>query len=143
MHLLVQLVLNIYQALVSLVDQVELQVCLYAKKHFEIECELISHALLVGHIDLKFFDIFSDKRFCYATPNHLFVLFPIDESSKSLIEVDKANVHIFRELVLIQQLYALCLSVDIREALLDLPVQIPFAVRADFSEVIFLNAFEQ
>ena len=88
MHLLVQLVLSIYQALASLVNQVELQVGLYAKEHFEVECELVSHALLVGHIDLKIFDIFSEKRFCHATHNPLFVLFPIDERSKSLIEVD-------------------------------------------------------
>ena len=52
-------------------------------------------------------------------------------------------MHILRELVLIQQLYALCLSVDIGEALLYLAVHVPFAVRADVTEVIFLYAFEQ
>ena len=73
----------------------------------------------------------------------LFVLFTIDEGSKSLIEVDEADVHILWKVVLVQQLYALCLSVDIDETFLDLAIQVPFAVRPDVSEVVFLYAFEQ
>ena len=142
-HLLVQLVLNINKALAIPVNQVELKVGLYAKKHFEIERELISHTLLVGHIDVKIFVVLSEKRFRNSTHNPLFILLSINKSSKSLIEVDEADVHVFRELVLIEELDALSLSVDIPETLFDLAVKVLFAVRADVSEVIFLYALKQ
>ena len=104
---------------------------------------MISHALLVGHIDVKIFVVLSEKRFRNSTHNPLFILLSINKSSKSLIEVDEADVHVFRELVLIKELDALSLSVDIPETFLNLAVQVPFAVRADVIEVIFLYALKQ
>jgi hypothetical protein len=87
-HLLVQFVIIIYQTLVVPIYDVELKVCLDAQKHFEVECELISPTLLVGHIDVKIFDIFSEHGLCNASDYPLFVLFTIYERAERLIEVD-------------------------------------------------------
>ena len=135
MHLLVQFVIIFYQTLAVPIYDVELKVCLDAQKHFEVECELISPTLLVGHIDVKIFDIPSEPWLRHASNYPLFVLFTIYERAERLIEVDQAYVYVLRVLVLIQQLYALCLPVDLPEALLDLAVQVPLAVGADVCEV--------
>ena len=70
------------------------------------------------------------------------VFLPVDECPKVLIEVNDLDLNIVRELFIIKELNALCLSVNFIETLLELSVQIPLTKCAYISEGIFLYAFE-
>jgi hypothetical protein len=72
------------------------------------------------------------------------VLLPVDLRPKVLIEVNDCDLDILRELLIVKQLNALCLSVHLLETLLKLAVQGPLTEGPYFSEgIFFLNAFKQ
>jgi hypothetical protein len=53
----------------------------------------------------------------------MLVFLPVYKGAESLIEVNQPYIHILRELILVEQLDPLCLSVDVCEASLDLTVE--------------------
>ena len=79
----------------------------------------------------------------HALDNPLLVLLAVNEGPKRLVEIKDPDVHVIRELILVEQLDALCLAVDVFQALLDLAVEGSLAEGTDISERVFFDTFKQ